>query len=158
VWFTDSRWPDGRASVTQIPPDVAVEIVTATPRDRVAKHDEYAAFGVRCYWLVDPELRTVEVFELRDGVYARVLGASEGAAWRGGRGAAQDGRGPTARRVTGRSLAVGVGSAGSPRTAVACARASDPRATAGTGRVVVVVVVVVGWPVSEEPADPPADA
>jgi Uma2 family endonuclease len=84
VWFPGSRLPSLRGSVAREPPDVAVEIVTDTPRDaqrdRVAKHDEYAAFGVRYYWLVDPALRSLEVFELRAGVYARVLGATDGGA------------------------------------------------------------------------------
>lgn len=82
VWFPGSRRPSVTASLSRTPPDVAVEIVTPTPRDarrdRVAKHDEYAAFGIRFYWIVDPEVRTLEVFELRHGAYARVLGASEG--------------------------------------------------------------------------------
>jgi Uma2 family endonuclease len=40
---------------------------------------DYAAFGVRHYWLVDPELRSLEILELRaDGLYAHVLGAASG--------------------------------------------------------------------------------
>jgi hypothetical protein len=37
-------------------------------------HD-HAAFGVRFYWLLDPALGSLEIFELQDGRYARVLAA-----------------------------------------------------------------------------------
>ena len=41
--------------------------------------DDYAAFGVRFYWLLDPELRSLEIFELgASGLYARALGATSG--------------------------------------------------------------------------------
>jgi Uma2 family endonuclease len=88
VWFPGSPRPPLTASISHVPPDVAVEIVTPTPRDarrdRVTKFDEYAAFGVRFYWIVDPELRTVEVYALQEAstgrAYVRALGAAEGAA------------------------------------------------------------------------------
>lgn len=72
-----------RRGVIRVPPHLVVEIVSPTPRDgrrdRVEKFDEYAAFGVPYYWLVDPELRSVEIFE-RDpaGRYARLIGRSSG--------------------------------------------------------------------------------
>jgi Uma2 family endonuclease len=52
-------------------PDLIVEIVSPgrdnERRDRVAKRQLYGKFGVREYWIVDPQLRTIEVATLRDG-------------------------------------------------------------------------------------------
>jgi Uma2 family endonuclease len=65
------------------PPDIIVEVISSTAcdvrRDRIEKAEEYAAFGVRFYWLIDPDDRTFEMFELdAHGRYVRVRGASEG--------------------------------------------------------------------------------
>lgn len=72
-----------RRGAVRVPPDVAIEIVTPTPRDvrrdRVEKVDDYAGFGIRFYWIVDPEQQTFEIFELgTDGRYVRALGATAG--------------------------------------------------------------------------------
>lgn len=82
VYLPGSRLPPARGLIT-VAPDVAVEIVSPSPRDglrdRVEKVDEYASFGVRYYWIVDPVLRSLEILELTpDGRYAHTLGASEG--------------------------------------------------------------------------------
>jgi Uma2 family endonuclease len=53
------------------PPDLVVEVLSPGTRriDRLEKTAEYARAGVREYWIVDPDGRTVEVFILRDGAY-----------------------------------------------------------------------------------------
>jgi len=61
--------PDGaRFEVT---PDWICEILSpATARkDRIVKLPLYARYGVAFAWLVDPQARTLEAFELRDGVW-----------------------------------------------------------------------------------------
>jgi len=66
------------------PPDIIIEVISSDPRvvrrDRIEKATEYAAFGVRFYWLIDPDARTFEIFELQPGGhYLRLVGVSEGA-------------------------------------------------------------------------------
>lgn len=75
--------PPPRRGPGRSPPDIVVEVISSDARDvrrdRIEKAKEYAAFGVRFYWLIDPDDRTVEVFELdADGRYVRVAAASGG--------------------------------------------------------------------------------
>ncbi len=52
-------------------PDLTVEIVSESSwhRDRIEKKALYEQFGVKEYWLVDPDSRTIEVFALAKGAF-----------------------------------------------------------------------------------------
>ena len=77
----ETRRPPARGLV-RVPPDILVEVVSPSPRDerrdRIEKMDEYAAFGVTWYWILDPSLQSLEIFELTGGRYARAARATEG--------------------------------------------------------------------------------
>lgn len=65
----------------ELPPDWVCEILSpSTARvDRAEKLPLYAAHGVKHAWLVDPDLRTLEVFENREGKWL-LLTVLEGSA------------------------------------------------------------------------------
>lgn len=76
--YLPGRRPPPRRGALREPPDIAIEVVSASPRDerrdRVDKMTEYAHVGIRFYWLLDPALGSFEVFELEgSGRYARAL-------------------------------------------------------------------------------------
>jgi Uma2 family endonuclease len=81
VYFAGRR-PPARGLV-ELPPDIAVEVVSAGPgdarRDHEEKRQEYAVFGIGYYWLVDPRARTFEILRLgAAGTYEPLVWASAG--------------------------------------------------------------------------------
>jgi Uma2 family endonuclease len=81
VYFPERPPPPQRGALRD-PPDIIVEVVSPSPsderRDRVEKMDDYAVFGVRFYWLVDPALGSLEIFELHEGRFVRAVGTTAG--------------------------------------------------------------------------------
>jgi Uma2 family endonuclease len=82
VFLPGTAAPPKRGPITH-PPDILVEIITPSPRDerrdRIEKMAEYARFGVRQYWLVDPALGSFEIFELTAaGLYQKLVGVTSG--------------------------------------------------------------------------------
>jgi Uma2 family endonuclease len=61
-------------------PDLVVEIVSpdSTARDWREKYHEYESVGVREYWVVDPQHRRVEAYELAAGKRYRLIPEKEG--------------------------------------------------------------------------------
>jgi Uma2 family endonuclease len=74
--------PPPRRGPLREPPDILIEVVSPSPRDerrdRVQKMSDYAKFGVRYYWLVDPALATFEMFERTPAGYTQVVAVTDG--------------------------------------------------------------------------------
>jgi len=73
----------GNASLSRTPPKLILEVISQRARDvrrdRVEKANEYALFKVEWYWLLDPESRVLEMWQLgADGRYVRASAAYEG--------------------------------------------------------------------------------
>jgi Uma2 family endonuclease len=62
------------------PVDLAVEVISlgGRTRDRIEKRDLYEQYGVKEYWVIDPEAQTVEVLHLENGRYQLFVRATPG--------------------------------------------------------------------------------
>lgn len=60
-------------------PDLVIEILSESTvyNDLMKKKKLYAKFGVKEYWIVDPEGKTIEIYCLKEGVFVPVKSFSE---------------------------------------------------------------------------------
>jgi hypothetical protein len=80
-WRRDAYTPDFQAVGHTVPPGWVAEVLSPSTarRDRLVKLALYAEAGIGHAWIVDPDARSIEVFELREGVYALVATAADDA-------------------------------------------------------------------------------
>jgi len=71
ILFLSKEYADRAGEKVYGVPDLVVEVVSPSTEktDRVEKFAEYAKAGVKEYWLVGPDGKTVEIYGLRDGQY-----------------------------------------------------------------------------------------
>jgi len=63
----------------QSAPDLAIEILSESSAytDMMKKKRLYAKFGVKEYWIVDPDGKTIEIYRLKEGVFILAKSFSE---------------------------------------------------------------------------------
>lgn len=80
--FARDSLPPLDAVIVRTTPLLVIEVLSPRPRDqrrdRVDKLREYARAGAHHYWLVDPQLRTIEMFRLKDKRYVVATVATRG--------------------------------------------------------------------------------
>ena len=64
----------------EMAPDWACEVLSPSTaqKDRVLKMPKYARYRVAHFWLIDPVVRTLEAYELRDGRWSLVVPLKDG--------------------------------------------------------------------------------
>jgi len=70
--------PPNVRSYPEIPPDLAVEVVSPTDREYSieARVKEYQKAGVRLVWVIHPYSRTISVYHLDTGLLNQTIGAN----------------------------------------------------------------------------------
>ena len=69
--YMRSQMPAAADRLITVAPYLVAEVTSPRPRDtrrdRIDKLRDYARAGIRYYWILDPQLRSLEVFELGRG-------------------------------------------------------------------------------------------
>lgn len=70
AFFAKGRVPARGKKVSTVP-DLTIELLSPSnrPFDLVTKKADYARFGVREYWAIDPETFAAQCWRLQDGAY-----------------------------------------------------------------------------------------
>jgi Uma2 family endonuclease len=81
--FLKGRRPRLEETLVRVAPHVVVEVTSPRPRDtrrdRIEKPKDYARAGIPYYWILDPQVRSLEIFELGKGRrYSVARAGSEG--------------------------------------------------------------------------------
>jgi Uma2 family endonuclease len=81
--YLRAQMPAATDRLITVAPYLVIEVTSPQPRDtrrdRVDKLGDYARAGIRYYWILDPQLRSLEVFERgRSGRYTVALTATAG--------------------------------------------------------------------------------
>lgn len=81
LFLAHGKIPPPSAKNIRVAPDLVVEVVSpsSVDQDRIHKKRIYARHGVPHYWIVDPDGRTFEVYELAGSEY-RLAGSFAGGA------------------------------------------------------------------------------
>lgn len=77
-YFTRARMRLIDEDVIRAAPDLAIEVISegSEDTDRIRKFQQYQAFGIAHYWLIDPNARTAEAFQLKRKRYVAAGAAS----------------------------------------------------------------------------------
>jgi Uma2 family endonuclease len=81
LFVAKDHLPDPSAWMIEVAPDLVAEILSpgTRRRDLRTKRELYAQFGVREYWIVDPDAKSVEILTIDDGRYEQALPGEDGA-------------------------------------------------------------------------------
>jgi len=71
VFISDERRNIIKENRIEGPPDLVVEVLSPSSirYDRVTKFEVYETGGIQEYWILNPKTRSVEIYNLEDGLY-----------------------------------------------------------------------------------------
>lgn len=79
-YYAPNRVPTRRSAGSEVPPDLAVEVIApgSGGRDRLLKLQAYARRGISEYWIIDPDRTLLERLRLDEDGFYQLAEALEG--------------------------------------------------------------------------------